>query len=59
VVNDKKSPYVKGGIFKHFASFMSVDNTHAWSMPVFGPVDGKVVECWNGVPDSMFICIEL
>ncbi len=49
-VDDNKSPYRKGGVFRHLTSFIDVENTFAWSMPIYSPVDGVVIEVGNNAP---------
>lgn len=50
-VDERKSLYNKGSFLKHLVSFIPVDDTRAWSQPVFSPVDGVVVESHDGEND--------
>jgi|CXWL01.1.fsa_nt_gi hypothetical protein len=43
-VDERKSLYSKGNVLRHLVSCIYVEDTHAWSRPVFSPVDGVVVE---------------
>jgi len=50
-VDENKSLYRKGNFLRHLVSFMTVEDTRAWSSPVYSPVDGIVVECLDGKTD--------
>lgn len=50
-VDENKSLYKKGSFLRHLVSFISVEDTYAWSSPVYSPVDGVVVDCLEGKTD--------
>lgn len=50
-VDENKSLYKKGSFLRHLVSFISVEDTFAWSSPVYSPVDGIVVDCIDGKTD--------
>ena len=50
-VDENKSLYKKGSFLRHLVSFISVEDTFAWSSPIYSPVDGVVVDCIDGKPD--------
>lgn len=50
-VDENKSLYKKGSFLKHLISFIPVEDTYAWSSPVYSPVDGVVVSCLDGKTD--------
>lgn len=50
-VDENKSLYNKGNFLRHLISTISVDDTCAWSRPVYSPVDGVVVESLNTKKD--------
>jgi murein DD-endopeptidase MepM/ murein hydrolase activator NlpD len=50
-VDEHKSLYRKGNFLRHLVSFIPVEDTHAWSSPVFSPVDGVVVQCHDTESD--------
>jgi len=54
-VDEKKSLYKKGNFFRHLVSFIPVEDTRAWSSPVYSPVNGVVVECLDGKSDRQKI----
>ncbi|MGV6818414.1 MAG: M23 family metallopeptidase [Thiotrichales bacterium] len=58
-VDEKKSPYKKGGILKHLVWTISVEDTYTWSAPVYSPTSGEVVEVWNAEIDRKSICMSL
>lgn len=50
-VDERKSLYNKKGFLRHLVSFILVEDTYAWSRPVFSPVDGVVVESHDSETD--------
>ena len=56
-VDEKKSPYKRGGLLRHMISFIPVENTYTWSAPVYSPVRGEVIEVGNTEKDWMSICM--
>lgn len=51
----RRFPY-RGELFlRHLVGSISVDATYAWAQPVYAPLDGTVVACFDGAPDRMRI----
>jgi len=46
-----KTLYKRGGFLRHLVSFILVEDTFAWSRPVFSPVEGSVVESHDAEDD--------
>lgn len=55
-VNSDKSPYRKFSFTRHLISFITVEDTFTWSMPIYSPASGEVIESYDGEPDRKRIC---
>lgn len=57
--DERKSLYRQGGFLRHLLGSIPVDDTWAWAQPVFSPVDGVVVDCFDSATDRReisFLC---
>jgi len=46
-VDERKPLYNKGNFLRHLVSFIPVEDTWAWSRPLFSPIDGVVIETYD------------
>jgi murein DD-endopeptidase MepM/ murein hydrolase activator NlpD len=50
-VDENKNPYKGTSLLRHIFSTITVENTHAWSKPVYAVLPGTVVSAYDGAPD--------
>lgn len=50
-VDGKKHPYKGASLLRHIFSTIAVEQTHAWGMPVYAVLPGRVVSATDGAPD--------
>lgn len=55
-VNERASPYARFSFKRHLISFISVEDTYAWSQSIYAPVSGSVIDAHDGEVDRMKIC---
>jgi len=52
-VDDSKYPYKGASLLRHIFSTITVEQTHAWGMPVYAVLPGTVISASDGAPDRL------